>query len=122
MKNNYFICWVFFINYKDIGILYLVFGIGVGLIGMVFSMFIWLEFFVLGVMLGDDYFYNVIVIVYVFIMIFFLVMLVMIGGFGNWLVLLYIGVLDMVFFWLNNISFWLLLFVLFLLLGFVFVE
>ena len=35
----------------------------------------------------------------------FLIVLIMIGGFGNWFVPLYIGVPDMAFPRLNNISF-----------------
>lgn len=62
------------------------------------------------------------IIVYVFLMIFFMVMFVMIGGFGNWFVLIFIGVFDMVFLWLNNISFWLLLLLFLFFLSFVLVE
>jgi heme/copper-type cytochrome/quinol oxidase subunit 1 len=41
-------------------------------------------------------------------MIFFIVMPVSIGGFGNWLIPLMLGVADMAFPRINNLSFWLL--------------
>lgn len=66
--------------------------------------------------------YNVFIMVYVFFMIFFMVMFVLIGGYGNWFVLIMIGVLDMVFLCLNNISFWLLLFLFLFFLSSVLVE
>merc|ERR1712062_147547 len=89
--------------------MYLLTGLGFGVLRYGGSGVIRLELASPGQNIVDGLLYNMLVTLHGLVMIFFFVMPMLIRRFGNWLIPLLVGCPDMAFPRLNNLSFWLLL-------------
>ena len=123
-KRGFFTRWFMSTNHKDIGILYLFSGGFVGLISVIFTVYMRLELMNPGVQYmcqegmrfvadasaactPDGHVWNVTVTAHGILMMFFVVIPALFGGFGNYFMPLQIGAPDMAFPRMNNLSFWL---------------
>ncbi len=123
-QRGFFTRWFMSTNHKDIGLLYLFSGGFVGLISVIFTVYMRLELMHPGVqymcMEGmrfvadaarectpNGHMWNVTVTAHGILMMFFVVIPALFGGFGNYFMPLHIGAPDMAFPRLNNLSFWL---------------
>ena len=124
-QKNFFVRWFMSTNHKDIGILYLFTGGLVGLISVIFTVYMRMELMHPGVQYMCDegmrltaaaageactpngHLWNVTVTAHGILMMFFVVIPALFGGFGNYFMPLQIGAPDMAFPRMNNLSYWL---------------
>lgn len=100
--------WLFSTSHKDIGILYLMFGMLSAMVATAMSVIIRMELSNGNstMLFENNQVFNVLVTGHAIGMIFLFVMPVLIGAFGNFFLPVMIGAVDMAFARLNNISFW----------------
>jgi cytochrome c oxidase subunit I len=123
-RPGFFTRWFMSTNHKDIGILYLFTAGIVGLISVIFTVYMRMELMEPGVQYmcaegarltaaavedctPDGHLWNVMITGHGVLMMFFVVIPALFGGFGNYFMPLMIGAPDMAFPRLNNLSYWL---------------
>ncbi|MCK8516915.1 cytochrome c oxidase subunit I [Methylonatrum kenyense] len=104
---GFFKRWLFTTNHKDLGVLYMVFGLLMFFIGGAMAMVIRAELFQPGLNLVDPHFFNQMTTMHALVMIFGAVMPAF-TGLANWLIPVQIGAPDMALPRINNWAFWLL--------------
>jgi cytochrome c oxidase subunit 1 len=120
--KGFFTRWFMSTNHKDIGILYLFTGGLVGLISVIFTVYMRMELMHPGVQYmcqegarfiqtaetctPNGHLWNVMITYHGVLMMFFVVIPALFGGFGNYLMPLQIGAPDMAFPRMNNLSYW----------------
>lgn len=110
---NIAISWLTRCNHKEIGFLYLLLALMMGVLGASLRVLIrWTLIFPASTWWRDtsnfSSFYNRIVTLHAFLIIFFIVIPILIGRFGNLLLPMLLGAQDICFPRLNNLRFWLL--------------
>ncbi len=123
-QRGFFTRWFMSTNHKDIGILYLFAAGFVGLLSVLFTIYMRMELMYPGVQFmcaegarfwpaaasectPNGHLWNVMITYHGVLMMFFVVIPALFGGFGNYFMPLQIGAPDMAFPRLNNLSFWL---------------
>jgi len=123
-NRGFFTRWFMSTNHKDIGILYLFVAGFVGLLSVMFTVYMRMELMNPGVQYmclegarlfpaaldectPNGHLWNVMITYHGVLMMFFVVIPALFGGFGNYFMPLQIGAPDMAFPRLNNLSFWL---------------
>ena len=123
-RKSFFVRWFMSTNHKDIGILYLFTGGLVGLISVLFTVYMRMELMHPGVQYmceegmrfvadagspctPNGHLWNVTITAHGILMMFFVVIPALFGGFGNYFMPLQIGAPDMAFPRMNNLSYWL---------------
>jgi len=120
--KGFFTRWFMSTNHKDIGILYLFTGGLVGLISVIFTLYMRMELMHPGVQYmcqegarfiatadtctPNGHLWNVMITYHGVLMMFFVVIPALFGGFGNYFMPLQIGAPDMAFPRMNNLSYW----------------
>ncbi len=117
-KPGFFTRWFMSTNHKDIGILYLFTAGAVGLLSIIFTVYMRMELMNPGVQYmclegfmaetctPNGHLWNVMITYHGVLMMFFVVIPALFGGFGNYFMPLMIGAPDMAFPRLNNLSYW----------------
>jgi len=121
-EPGFFARWFMSTNHKDIGILYLVTSAFVGLIAVVFTIYMRMELQEPGVQYmclegarliatseactPNGHLWNVLITYHGVLMMFFVVIPALFGGFGNFIMPMQIGAPDMAFPRMNNLSYW----------------
>lgn len=100
--------WLFSTNAKQIGILYGIFAVFSGLVGLSLSILMRIELASPNpqILMHNGQLWNVLVTAHAVFMVFFLVMPITMGALGNYLTPLMIGTSDTAFPRINNIAFW----------------
>nr|QBF03694.1 cytochrome c oxidase subunit I [Echinostoma sp. JM-2019] len=101
--------WLFTLDHKRVGLIYMVIGVWGGFMGLSLSILVRLNFLDPYDNLVSPEIYNYVVTSHGIVMIFFFLMPVLIGGFGNYLLPILLGVPDLNLPRLNALSAWLLL-------------
>ena len=99
--------WLYATNHKDIGLMYLTFGLTMFLVGGLLALLIRVELLQPGMHIMQPEFYNQIITVHGLVMVFAALMPVT-AGLANYLIPMMIGAPDMALPRLNNWGFWLL--------------